>query len=66
MITHTRTYAILELSPEAYLEIRTKLLAAGYEHAFDRTEGVETIDVHGIALRVQAPEPSGKGWLGQA
>ncbi len=46
----TRTYALLEVSPAAYAEIRAKLMAAGYEHAFHVDERGEAIDMHGIAL----------------
>lgn len=44
------TYATLEVSPEAYAEIRAKLEAAGYEHAIHRYDDHEVIDMHGIAL----------------
>lgn len=48
----TYTYAVLEVSPACYDEIKEKLDAAGYQHAFhtERGEGV-LIDMHGIALR---------------
>jgi len=65
----THTYAVLEVSPAAYREIRALLEAAGYEHAFHRTahevfregkrEGeieVEVIDMHGIALTAAKAE----------
>jgi len=43
----THTYALLEVSVPVYEEIKEKLLAAGYQHAFnDKGE----IDMHGIAL----------------
>lgn len=42
----TYTYAVLEISSDAYEEIKAKLQKAGYDHAFhDRV-----IDMHGIAL----------------
>ena len=47
----TYTYAILEISPAAYREIREKLEAAGYQHAFE-PDGA--IDMHGIALAEKA------------
>lgn len=49
----THTYAILDVSPEAYAEIRAKLEEAGYQHAFHTRvrDGEEVIDMHGIALR---------------
>ena len=49
----THTYVVLRVSPAAYNEIREKLEAVGYQHAFlddDR------IDMHGLALQIQ-PEP---------
>jgi hypothetical protein len=52
MIRTTYTYAVLDVSAECYAEIRAKLAAAGYEHAFHRSDSdyVEVIDMHGIAL----------------
>lgn len=58
----THTYAVLEVSTATYREIRGKLDAAGYQHAFQETamaavrgdgldvSGIEVIDMHGIAL----------------
>lgn len=46
----TRTYAILKLSEAAYAEIREKLKNAGYDHAFHIDDGIEVIDMHGIAV----------------
>jgi hypothetical protein len=48
----THTYATLELSPQAYAEIRAKLSEAGYDHAFDSNG---EIDMHGIAV-TKGPE----------
>ena len=45
----TRTYVILEISPEAFLEIALRLREAGYDHVFE--EDGKIIDMHGIALR---------------
>lgn len=42
----SHTYAVLKISPAAYIEILEKLKAAGYEHAIDG--GI--IDMHGLAL----------------
>ena len=50
MIGSTYTYALLEVSPAAYAEIKTKLEAAGYAHAFHEEDGKVVIDMHGIAL----------------
>lgn len=47
----SRTYAILDVSPATYREIRAKLVAAGYDHAFHVDEQGEAIDMSGIALR---------------
>ncbi len=44
----TRSFATLEISPAAFAEIRDKLKAAGYGHAF--CDGGKLIDMHGIAL----------------
>lgn len=50
----THTYAKLPLSAEAYEEIKEKLIAAGYGHAFMR-DG--TIDMHGIGVsKEQVPD----------
>lgn len=43
----TYTYAVLNVSPECYQEIRDALKTAAYDHAFHEN-GV--IDMHGIAL----------------
>lgn len=47
----THTYAVLEITFEAWEEIADKLRAAGYDHAFDG----DVIDMHGIAVK-----PEGK------
>jgi len=53
LISVTHTYAILEVSPVAYEEIRKKLADAGYEDQFiDEGDGDGiVIDMHGIALK---------------
>jgi hypothetical protein len=53
----THTYAILDVSPTTYAEIRALLERAGYQHAFDEVDGQQVIDLHGIALRIHAHEP---------
>jgi hypothetical protein len=52
MIRQTYTYATIEVSHAAYVEIKAKLEAAGYQDQFheDREDGV-LIDMHGIALK---------------
>jgi len=44
---NTHTYVVLEVSSDAYQEIKLKLKAAGYDHAF-MSNG--EIDMHGIAV----------------
>lgn len=56
----THTYAILEVSPATYEEIREKLKAAGCVLAFDRDSEGEMIDMHGIALRVRSQVGDGE------
>ena len=53
MIRSTHTYAILEVSHAAYVEIKSKLEAAGYSDQFhdDREGDGVVIDMHGIALK---------------
>ncbi len=48
----THTYAILKVSRKTYREIKEKLEAAGYQHAFhdDGDEDGVVIDMHGIGL----------------
>lgn len=43
----THTYAVLEVTPMAFVEIRRRLEIAGYDHAIDD----DKIDMHGIALQ---------------
>jgi hypothetical protein len=58
-MTYTHTYAILEVSPKAYDEIKKKLIAAGYTHAITGAgREKEVVDMHGIALQ---KKPSKKG-----
>ena len=51
----THTYAVLEISPAAFLEIADKLREAGYHHCFVET-GECVIDMHGIALAADSPK----------
>jgi len=46
----TTTYAILELSPAAFQEIKTKLETAGYSQAFFHTATRLLINMQGIAV----------------
>lgn len=51
MARSTHTYAIADISQEAYDEIRKILVDAGYHHSIhDEAEG-EVLDMHGVALR---------------
>ena len=50
MLRGTYTYAILEVSREAYEEIKDKLFKAGYQDQFHEDENRVVIDMHGIAL----------------
>lgn len=49
-LRQTHTFAVLDLSKEAFAEIRHKLKQAGYEHAFIEQDGRLVIDMHGIAV----------------
>lgn len=56
MTRSTHTYAILDISPAAYAEIREKLERAGYQHAFHKEGEDEVIDMQGIAVRAEVPD----------
>lgn len=45
----THIYAILNVSPACFLEVKNLLEAADYQHAFHG----DRIDMHGIALRAK-------------
>lgn len=48
----THTYAILEISQSAFDEIKAKLEAAGYQHAFEpNLQDAVLIHTHSIALK---------------
>lgn len=50
----TRTYVILEISHAAYMEIRTSLEKAGYQHAFhEDIDGRPVIDMQGLAVATE-------------
>ena len=51
------SYAVLEVSKEAFDEIAHRLYQAGYSHAFHREDGEVVIDMQGIAIKSVA----GKG-----
>lgn len=52
-IRQTHTFVELDLSPEAFEEIRRKLADAGYHHCFvDSTDDDSLrLDMHGIAVK---------------
>lgn len=56
-MTTTHTYAILEISKPAFDEIKAKFEAAGYPYPdqIHKTDGGLLIDMHGIAVRAEAP-----------
>ena len=49
----TYTYAILKVSQAVFDEIKTKLEAAEYDHAFHEEDEGLLIDMHGIALQAE-------------
>lgn len=54
MLNFTHTYAMLEISHEAFGEILKKLRDAGYQDQIHTEDGQLAIDMHGLAL---VPEP---------
>lgn len=54
----THTYAVMEVSEQTFLEIKNKLLAAGYQHAIHggQDDGTLVVEMHGIALKAEQPE----------
>ena len=49
----THALAILEISEQAYWEIRRRLKAAGYEDRFIEDEGKIILDMHSIGLTIK-------------
>lgn len=47
LIRQTHTYALMQISPEAYREIRDRIIEAGYQHTLG-SDG--EIDMQGIAV----------------
>ncbi len=65
VLRSTHTYAVLEVSPEAFREIRAKLEAADYHHAIhENADDGPTIDMHGIGLAVERQVPSASAGAG--
>lgn len=60
----TTTYAVMEVSPGAYGEIRERLLSVGYGHAVD--DAAQQVDMHGLALRPRRQRGQADADLGRA
>lgn len=60
------TYVTLELSNLAFVEVKLKLQAAGYEHAINEKGDVPIIDMNGLAVTPAEPstveEPLSTNW----
>jgi hypothetical protein len=58
-LQQTHTYAILDITCEAYQEIRARLVEAGYDHAIHgaQTHAGEVLDMFGVALSELEPPP---------
>jgi hypothetical protein len=54
-IRQTHTFVVLEISQAAFDEIKAKLEAAGYQHAFNEDEDGLKIDMQGIAVAAEKP-----------
>lgn len=54
----SHTYAVLDVSCEAYQEIRRLLVEAKYPYKIESDEAGEVIDMHGIALSEKEPAPT--------
>lgn len=46
----THSFTVLDLSPAAFDEIKSKLLAAGYNHVFVQVSDKLVIDMNGLAV----------------
>jgi hypothetical protein len=57
-MTHTHTYAILEVTHPTYTEIAERLRKAKYDHAFGVDGKAEIVDMDGIALKSNAVIPA--------
>lgn len=49
-MTYTHTFALIEVSPSTYLDIRRRLGNAGYQ---DQIHDDDVLDMHGIGIRPQ-------------
>jgi hypothetical protein len=56
-VTHTRTYVVLQVSRQAYDEIRARLIAAGQPERINRGatafDPEETLDLSDVALEAE-------------
>lgn len=53
----THTFATMQVTALTFEEIKSRLLAAGYDHAIhDNPDGGTIIDMHGIGLEVENPD----------
>lgn len=51
-MTYTHTYAVMEVSPHTFAEVKARLLEAGYSQAvIEDGDGGEALDMHGVALK---------------
>jgi hypothetical protein len=57
-MSHTHTFAVLEISPLAYAEIKARFEEVGYKAVTEDGEGREVLDMHGVALWDGRPAPS--------
>lgn len=58
----THTFVTLEVSPELFKEVSDKMRDARYDHAFNRVDGFDVVDMYGVALvaeRVSSRGPHG-------
>ena len=49
----THTYSIMQVTPDSYVEIRTKLVDAGYTDLIHDEPDEEVIDMHGLAIQAE-------------
>lgn len=58
MLRGTHTYVTLDVSEATFLEIKSKLTLAGYDHVFSVKGGKALIDMDGLALQMsERPKP---------
>lgn len=62
-MSHTRTFALLDVSPEAYAEIRARLMASGHSDRVRTSGQDDVLDLSGIAVRSEDPARDVKVYL---